>query len=57
VIDFNEESIHQKLKKLNTTKCKGPDGIHPRILKELAAQVPRPLSLIFMAFIGIEKTT
>ena len=55
VIDFDEEPIYQNLKKLNTNKCEGLDGINPRILKELAAQVTRPLSLIFMASIDTGK--
>ena len=33
-----------KLDKLNSTKSPGPDGIHPRVLKELTSVVSDPLA-------------
>ncbi|KFQ47518.1 hypothetical protein N333_01588, partial [Nestor notabilis] len=35
------------LKNLNVHKSMGPDEIHPWVLKELASEVARPLSIIF----------
>ena len=33
-LDVDEETIRNKLERLNVFKSVGPDGIHPRILKE-----------------------
>ena len=46
-IDVTEEDIKCALKSLNVNKSKGPDGIHPRVLKELADQIASPLCKIF----------
>ncbi len=42
-----EEEIVEKLRKPNPTKSPGPDGIHPRVLKETAASIAKPLEIIF----------
>ena len=36
-----------KLQRLRTGKAPGPDGIHPRMLKELAEQLSTPMATIF----------
>jgi hypothetical protein len=46
-IDFKEEEITRKLKKLDHSKSKGPDGIHPRILKEAHETLAPPLKQLF----------
>ena len=42
-----EEDVRKKLSKLNPSKSSGPDGLHPRVLKEVADEIVTPLTLIF----------
>ena len=44
---INPSVVAAKLKKLKTFKTPGPDGIHPRVLNELADCINIPLSTIF----------
>ncbi len=46
-IDISEDDIRKRLLKLNISKSPGPDGLHPRVLKELANTIARPLMRIF----------
>ena len=46
-IRFSEGMVLKKLKALRVDKSPGPDGLHPRVLKELAEQLALPLSLVF----------
>ena len=46
-IDINEDMVKKKLLKLKVLQSKGPDGIHPRVLKELASVICIPLAIIF----------
>ena len=46
-LPISEEIIKAKLEKLNIYKSMGPDGIHPRLLKELAIPLSKPLARIF----------
>ncbi|XP_074674231.1 BTB/POZ domain-containing protein 9 isoform X2 [Strix aluco] len=43
----SEDQVQEHLKNLKVYKSMGPDEIHPWILKELADDVARPLSIIF----------
>ena len=45
-IDITEEMTLEILKSLNRSKSIGPDGIHPRILKETSDILAFPLHLI-----------
>ena len=56
-IQFTEEEIMKKLKKLNPTKSPGPDGLHPRVLKETADVISQPLATIFTKSIKEGRVT
>ena len=44
---FTEEQVLKELSKLKVDKSMGPDGIHPRILKELRGVLAKPLTELF----------
>lgn len=54
-IEITEEMVRKKLKALNQNKSPGPDGIHPRILKELSQELILPLTLMFQKSITAGK--
>ncbi|PKU41254.1 rna-directed dna polymerase from mobile element jockey-like [Limosa lapponica baueri] len=44
---IQEEVINDLLLHLDTHKSMGPDGIHPRVLRELAGELTKPPSIIY----------
>nr|XP_054766959.1 uncharacterized protein LOC129274131 [Lytechinus pictus] len=51
-INFTQEKVEKQLISLNPNKSAGPDGIHPRVLKELAREISYPLTSIFNLSMG-----
>ena len=46
-IEVNSEEVEDILKSLDTSKAVGPDGIHPRVLKESSSVLCKPLTDLF----------
>jgi hypothetical protein len=46
-VSVRANDIEKKLKSLDPNKAMGPDGIHPRVLKNTAASLCTPLQMIF----------
>ncbi|KFW77280.1 RNA-directed DNA polymerase from mobile element jockey, partial [Manacus vitellinus] len=44
---IQDETVIDLLSHLDTHKSMGPDGIHPRVIRELAEDLAKPLSIIY----------
>jgi hypothetical protein len=47
-VEITEEKVKKLLKALKPDKSPGPDGIHPLLLRSVAEEVAKPLTLIFV---------
>ena len=47
-INVTQDQVLLALQSLNVNKSSGPDGLHPRILKELAVELSYPIHKIFI---------
>ncbi len=45
--DITTEQVRKQLQALDTSKAMGPDGVHPRVLRELSSVLAIPLRIIF----------
>ena len=46
-IQITEDAVLKKLNNLVTTKSPGPDGIHPRVLKEVSSSIAPALTILY----------
>ncbi|NXA62985.1 RTJK polymerase, partial [Mohoua ochrocephala] len=44
---LQEEAVRELLSHLDVHKPMGPDGIHPRVMRELADELAKPLSIVY----------
>ena len=54
-LNISREDIVKKLQSLKPDKSPGPDGLHPRVLKELSEEIADPLEMIFNKSMGTGK--
>ena len=50
-----EETVLEQLQKLGISKSPGPDNVHPRIIKELATSLAKPLCILYNASLKAKK--
>eukprot|EP00795_Rhopilema_esculentum_P002140 gene2140-17727_t len=48
-MDITEQMVLETLQSLKPSKSPGPDGLHPKVLREIAAQIANPLCIMFRA--------
>ena len=46
--DITDECVEKHIRSLKASKSAGPDGFHPRVLKEVVEEIAPPLRIIFM---------
>ena len=45
-VDISIDKVRKLLLTIDTSKSAGPDGMHPRVLKELAVHLAEPVTII-----------
>ena len=55
-ITVTEEIVKKKIQKLNPNKSPGPDGLHPRVIKELEDEISPHLSGIYILSLSQRKS-
>ena len=55
-IEITTEMVKRKLENLNRYKGSGPDKMHPHVLRETAASISLPLSMIFKESLSTGET-
>ena len=55
-IDITTEMVKKKLENLNRYKGSGPDKMHPHVLRETAASISLPLSMLFRESLSTGET-
>ena len=53
--ELSVDQVKTALKALNPTKSQGPDGVHPRVLRELSEELAYPLHKLFQRSISEGK--
>ena len=53
-LEITEDMVRTKLSMLKSTSSPGPDHIHPRVLKEAAGHLAKPLSILYNKSISEE---
>ena len=48
-MDITKQMVLETLQSLKPSKSPGPDGLHPKVLLEIAAQIANPLCIMFRA--------
>uniref|UniRef100_A0A4W3J856 Reverse transcriptase domain-containing protein n=1 Tax=Callorhinchus milii TaxID=7868 RepID=A0A4W3J856_CALMI len=54
-INISKEMVLDKLSGLKTDKSPGPDGLHPRVLKEVAIEIVDGMSILFQKSVDTGK--
>ena len=44
--EITKEDVKKKIQNLNPSKASGPDDISPRVLRELAEEIAKPVAMI-----------
>ena len=46
-VKVNEDMVRKRIKKLKANKSAGPDGLHPKFLKEISDVICQPLAILY----------